>query len=130
MDRFPAELPYAQRRIVGIARAVALSPSVLMLDEPAAGLDDRSTRELSTLIRRLASQGGMSIVLVEHDVAMVLRTCDRVVALDFGKVIAAGTPQQVRQDPAVIASYLGAATGAEPDVAPEYARSTAEGVVR
>jgi ABC-type branched-subunit amino acid transport system ATPase component/branched-subunit amino acid ABC-type transport system permease component len=130
MDRFPAELPYAQRRIVGIARAVALSPSVLMLDEPAAGLDDRSTRELSTLIRRLASQGGMSIVLVEHDVAMVLRTCDRVVALDFGKVIAAGTPQQVRQDPAVIASYLGAATDAEPDVAPEYARSTAEGVVR
>jgi ABC-type branched-subunit amino acid transport system ATPase component len=103
----PGDLPYAQRRTIAIARAVASSPSVLLLDEPAAGLDDWATGELATLIRRLADEWGMGVLLVEHDVGMVMRTCDRVVALDFGQVIGRGTPAEIRADPAVVAAYLG-----------------------
>ena len=78
-----------------------------MLDEPAAGLDDNETDELGELIRRLADDWGIGILLVEHDVSLVLRVCDRVVALDFGRTIAVGTPDEIRTDPAVIAAYLG-----------------------
>ncbi|WP_029429890.1 branched-chain amino acid ABC transporter permease/ATP-binding protein, partial [Blastococcus sp. URHD0036] len=105
----PSDLPYARRRLVAIARAVATSPSILLLDEPAAGLDARSTRELGVLIRRLAAEWGMGILLIEHDVSMVLSTCDKVVALNFGRVVASGTPEEIRRDPQVIESYLGAA---------------------
>ena len=107
LDELPENLSYAQRRLVGIARTVATRPSVLLLDEPAAGLDDWSTAELSRLIRALADEWGMGILLIEHDVKMVLGTCDRVVVLQFGRTIAAGTPGEVRADPAVIAAYLG-----------------------
>ena len=107
LDQKPGDLPYAQRRTIAIARAVAASPSVLLLDEPAAGLDDWATSELATLIRRLADEWGIGVLLVEHDVGMVMRTCDRVVALEFGKVIGRGTPDEIRTDPAVIAAYLG-----------------------
>jgi len=107
LDKRPNELPYAQRRLVAIARAVSASPSVLLLDEPAAGLDDVSREELVRLIRRLADEWGMSILLVEHDVSMVMRTCDRVVALDFGKVLCEGTPDEIRNNPGVIEAYLG-----------------------
>jgi ABC-type branched-subunit amino acid transport system ATPase component/ABC-type branched-subunit amino acid transport system permease subunit len=107
LDKLPAELPYAQRRLVAIARAVATSPSVLLLDEPAAGLDDASTRELSALIRTLAADWGMGVLLIEHDVSMVMSTCDRVVALDFGSVIASGTPAEIRENDAVVDAYLG-----------------------
>jgi sulfate-transporting ATPase len=107
LDRLPTELPYAQRRAVAIARAVATSPSVLLLDEPAAGLDERSTRELATLVRRLADDWGMAVLLIEHDVSMVLGTCDRVMAINFGAELATGTPAEIRRHPAVVASYLG-----------------------
>jgi ABC-type branched-subunit amino acid transport system ATPase component/ABC-type branched-subunit amino acid transport system permease subunit len=112
LAKTPGELPYAQRRLVAIARAVATMPSVLLLDEPAAGLDERSTRELGRLLRRLAREWGMGIILVEHDVPMVLSTCDRVVAIKFGKVIATGTPDEIRNNEEVIAAYLG--TSADP----------------
>jgi sulfate-transporting ATPase len=112
----PSDLPYAQRRIVAIARAVASMPSVLLLDEPAAGLDEHSTRELGLLIRRLAHDWGMAILLIEHDVPLVLSTCDRVVALNFGEVVAEGTPDEIRTNAAVIEAYLGSA---EPDAAAE-----------
>jgi sulfate-transporting ATPase len=107
LTALPAELPYAQRRLVAIARAVSTVPSVLLLDEPAAGLDEVSTRELGHLIRRLAHDWGMAILLIEHDVPMVLSSCDRVVALKFGEVIADGTPEEIKVNDAVIEAYLG-----------------------
>lgn len=107
LDRRPAELPYAQRRAVGIARAVATSPSVLLLDEPAAGLDVVARRELEHLIRRLADEWKMGVLLIEHDVSLVMRACDRVVMLDFGKVLASGTPEEVRNNEAVVSAYIG-----------------------
>lgn len=110
LDRYPSELSFATRRLVGIARAVATRPSVLFLDEPAAGLDEVETRELGDLIRRLATDWGIALLLVEHDVGLVLRICDRIVALDFGRTIAVGTPDEVRHHPAVIDAYLGERT--------------------
>jgi sulfate-transporting ATPase len=118
MDRTPRELAYGQRRLVAIARAIATEPSILLLDEPAAGLNESETEELGRLIRRLADEWGLGIILVEHDVALMMTVCDRLIAIDFGKTIAQGTPAQIRSDPQVIASYLG-----EPDPEP-----SAEGV--
>jgi ABC-type branched-subunit amino acid transport system ATPase component len=80
---------------------------VLLLDEPAAGLDDRETSELGDLVRRFADRSGMAVLLIEHDVELVLRVCDRIVVVDFGRKIAEGTPHEIRSDPAVIAAYLG-----------------------
>lgn len=107
VDRSPAELPFGSRRLVGIARAVASLPRVLLLDEPASGLDERESAELTVLLRRLADEWGFAILLIEHDMSVVLSISDRVVALDFGKKIAEGTAEQVRSDPSVIAAYLG-----------------------
>ncbi|WP_405866905.1 MULTISPECIES: ABC transporter permease subunit [unclassified Streptomyces] len=107
LDRPVGDLSYGERRLLAIARAVAASPSVLLLDEPAAGLSDDETRELARLVRRLAEDWGMGVLLVEHDVDMVMSVCDQVVVLDFGHRICAGTPEEVRRDPAVRAAYLG-----------------------
>jgi sulfate-transporting ATPase len=107
LARMPDELPTGRRRLVGIARAVASGPSQLMLDEPAAGLDESESRELSTLIRRLAKERNIGVLLVEHDVGLVMSTCDRVIVVDFGSLIASGTPAEVRDNPLVRAAYLG-----------------------
>ncbi|MEX1652702.1 branched-chain amino acid ABC transporter permease/ATP-binding protein [Streptomyces pseudovenezuelae] len=107
LDRPVDDLSYGERRLLAIARAVAASPSVLLLDEPAAGLSDDETQELAHLVRRLAEDWGMGVLLVEHDVDMVMSVCDQVVVLDFGRRICAGTPEEVRRDPAVRAAYLG-----------------------
>ncbi|MDQ1023347.1 ABC-type branched-subunit amino acid transport system ATPase component/branched-subunit amino acid ABC-type transport system permease component [Streptomyces umbrinus] len=113
LDRPVGDLSYGERRLLAIARAVATSPSVLLLDEPAAGLSDDESRELAHLVRRLAEDWGMGVLLVEHDVDMVMSVCDEVVVLDFGRRICVGTPEEVRGDPAVRAAYLGNLTPEE-----------------
>ena len=110
LDKYPTDLSYAQRHLVGIARAVVSSASVLMLDEPAAGLDERSTDELIALLKGLARDRGVGILLVEHDVPLVMKVCDRVVVLEQGKVLAEGSPQEMRADRRVVDAYLGATT--------------------
>jgi sulfate-transporting ATPase len=107
LDRMPDELPYGRRRLVAIARAIAAGPSVLLLDEPAAGLADNETAELGELLRRLADEWGFAVLLVEHDVALVLSTCDRVTVLDNGVHLATGTPEEIGMDAAVRSAYLG-----------------------
>jgi sulfate-transporting ATPase len=108
LHRNPGELSYGRRRLLGIARAVAFGPSILMLDEPAAGLSAVESKELATLIRELAQSWGMGILLVEHDVDLVMSVCDHIVVLDFGMQIAAGMPREIARDPAVVRAYLGA----------------------
>ena len=106
LDRRPSELDHGAARLVGIARSMVTEPFVVFLDEPAAGLGVAEREELRNVISGIGALG-IAVVLVEHDVPLVLSTCQRVVVLDFGRVIAAGTPEEIRGDPAVIAAYLG-----------------------
>jgi ABC-type branched-subunit amino acid transport system ATPase component len=103
-----SDLSYAARRMLAVARAVASGGAVLLLDEPASGLDPMQGRQLGDAIRRLAARG-VAVLLVEHNVDLVLETCDRVVALDFGVLIGEGTPDEIRQNQAVVDAYLGTA---------------------
>jgi sulfate-transporting ATPase len=113
LTQFPRDLPYGTRRLLGIARAVASGPNTLLLDEPAAGLDDATTSHLGSLLRQLAKDANFGILLVEHDMGLVMEVCDRIVVLEFGSVIASGTPAEIRTNPAVIAAYLGEPEDAE-----------------
>jgi ABC-type branched-subunit amino acid transport system ATPase component/ABC-type branched-subunit amino acid transport system permease subunit len=112
-DRPAATLSHVDRRLVEIARALATAPAVLLLDEPAAGLDDKDTVKLAGLLQRLA-QAGLAVVLVEHDMTLVMSISDEIVVLDAGRCIATGPPAAVRADPAVKAAYLGGETSARP----------------
>ena len=106
-ELLPAQLSNAQRRLVALTRAVAGRPTVLLLDEPAAGLDPAGRQALGRRLRRLADDGA-AVLLVDHDLELVLDVCDSVTVLDRGKVIAAGPPATLRADPAVRAAYFGA----------------------
>jgi branched-chain amino acid transport system ATP-binding protein len=104
-DRLPGSLPYAVQKRVSLARALAMEPELLLLDEPASGLGAGEMAELAELIRGLTNR--MSVVLVEHHMDLVMDVCDRITVLDFGRVVAEGTPDEVRDDQAVIDAYLG-----------------------
>jgi branched-chain amino acid transport system ATP-binding protein len=101
-------LPTGQARLVELARALAMGPSVLLLDEPGSGLSDTEAATLGTVLRRLAAEG-MAVVLVEHDMALVMEVCSSVTVLDAGRLLASGTPEEIQCHPAVQAAYLGAA---------------------
>jgi branched-chain amino acid transport system ATP-binding protein len=105
----PATLPHALRKRVALARALVGEPRLLLLDEPAGGLGADDINELAELIRSLPSRGevGCSVLLVEHHMDLVMQVCDQIVVLDFGRRIAGGTPQEIRDDPAVAEAYLG-----------------------
>jgi branched-chain amino acid transport system ATP-binding protein len=100
-------LPHGEERRVGIARAVAVSPRFLLLDEPAAGLDDRESLQLAETISKLRDDVGCGVLLVEHDMRVIFRVCERIQVLDFGRPLALGTPGEIRTNPDVITAYLG-----------------------
>jgi branched-chain amino acid transport system ATP-binding protein len=106
-DRAAGSLPYAHQRRLAIARAFALKPQFLLLDEPAAGMTPEEVRDLDAALVSLRKRTGVGILLVEHNMALVMGVCERVVVLDGGRVIAEGPPQVVRRDPAVRRAYLG-----------------------
>ncbi len=108
LGNLPASaLPHGEERRVGIARAVAVGPRFLLLDEPAAGLDDRESLELAESIAKLRDDVGCGVLLVEHDMRIIFRVCESIQVLDFGKPLAFGEPGDIRTNPDVITAYLG-----------------------
>ncbi|MCL2411974.1 MAG: ABC transporter ATP-binding protein [Treponema sp.] len=100
-------LPYGEQRKLEIARAIASDPSLLLLDEPAAGMNPQETEELMKLISFIRKSFNLTILLIEHDMRLVMGTCERLIVLEYGQTIATGTPDEIKQNPAVIKAYLG-----------------------
>jgi sulfate-transporting ATPase len=115
LDRRVRELPYGRRRLCAIARAAAAAPSVLLLDEPAAGLGGVEITEVSRLVTVLAKEQGVAVLLIEHNMDLIIDACDRVVVLEFGKEIARGTPDEVRRNEDVVRAYMGEEVGSSTD---------------
>ena len=113
----PDQLPFGRRRLVGVARTVASRPTVLLLDEPAAGLSDPESRHLGEVIVGLARDREMAVLMIEHDVPLVSAICDRIVVLDFGRKIAEGPPDEVTTNELVLAAYLGLPETSDPPIA-------------
>lgn len=116
VNELARNLPYGAQRRLEIARALATDPALLLLDEPAAGMNPQETNELDSLISRLQKDFQLSILLIEHDMKLVMNLAQNIFVLDYGKEIARGTPQEVRNNPAVIKAYLGEEEGPDAEI--------------
>ena len=111
-DTPAGDLPVGLQRRLEIGRALCLEPRLLLLDEPASGLDARETAELAVLLASVRSRFGVSMLVVDHDMALIMRICSRIYVLDYGQIIAEGPPERIRDDPEVVRAYLGEAAAA------------------
>ncbi|WP_425059423.1 Lipopolysaccharide export system ATP-binding protein LptB [Sporomusa carbonis] len=106
-DEIAKNLPYGEQRRLEIARALAAQPRLLLLDEPAAGMNPQETQQLMEMIRWIRKEFNLTILLIEHDMSLVMGVCERIYVLDYGSIIAQGTPQEIKNNPRVIEAYLG-----------------------